>query len=145
MRRCEWSVRSPSKRTNRCLPWASTAFTSRPLRRSSQRSFEWRGCGISIDLISVPTSAAPTRCAARWMLSPSGMPEGYEAGAALVAHELSVEAERDVVRHLRACLLLERRRVEHQQERAAGRAVEDHAQDGPVVLRASFRPAHEDR
>ena len=38
MRRCEWSVRSPSKRRNRCLPWASTERTPRPCRRSGQRS-----------------------------------------------------------------------------------------------------------
>ena len=30
MRRCEWIVRSPSKRRKRCLPWASTAVTARP-------------------------------------------------------------------------------------------------------------------
>src|SRR2546430_10275539 len=43
------------------------------------------------------SSAAPTRRAARWMLSPSGMPQGYErppGGLPLRAHELAVEAER---------------------------------------------------
>ena len=30
MRRCEWMTRSPSKRSSRCLPRASTAVTARP-------------------------------------------------------------------------------------------------------------------
>ena len=30
MRRCEWIVSPPSKRRNRCLPWASTERTARP-------------------------------------------------------------------------------------------------------------------
>ena len=51
MRRCECSVRSPSKRTKRCLPWASTARTARPASRSGQRSMPCRGCGVSIDSI----------------------------------------------------------------------------------------------
>ena len=38
MRRCEWIVRPPSKRRNRCLPCASTARTARPASRSGQRS-----------------------------------------------------------------------------------------------------------
>ena len=38
MRRCEWIVRPPSKRMNRCLPCASTDVTARPARRSSQRA-----------------------------------------------------------------------------------------------------------
>ena len=53
----------------------------RAVRRSAQRSFAWRGWGISIDLISLPTSAAPTRRAARWMLSPSGMAGRLRIGA----------------------------------------------------------------
>src|SRR4051794_14696186 len=72
MRRCECSVRSPSKRTNRCLPWASTLRTPRPWSRSGQRSAAWRGCGVSIETISLPTSAARSRLAAWWMVSPSG-------------------------------------------------------------------------
>src|SRR4051794_1556080 len=72
MRRCECSVRSPSKRMNRCLPRASTARTPRPSRRSGQRSIVWRGWGVSIATIGLPTNAAPTRRAAEWMVSPSG-------------------------------------------------------------------------
>ena len=34
MRRCEWIVSSPSKRSSRCLPIASTARTARPSSRS---------------------------------------------------------------------------------------------------------------
>ncbi len=36
--RCECSVIPPSKRRNRCLPWASTARIERPARSSGQRS-----------------------------------------------------------------------------------------------------------
>src|SRR6185503_6855177 len=72
IRRCEWSVRSPPKRRKRCLPCASTLSTSRPARRSGQRSIAWRGCGVSIATTSLPTRAAPTRRAAAWIVSPSG-------------------------------------------------------------------------
>ncbi len=48
IRRWEWTTRPPSKRRNRCLPWASTDSTARPARRSGQRSERWRGCGVRI-------------------------------------------------------------------------------------------------
>src|SRR3712207_3738985 len=72
MRRWEWTVRSPSKRMNRCLPRASTARTARPPRRSGQRSMACRGWGVSISTIGRPINAAPTRLAAEWIVSPSG-------------------------------------------------------------------------
>src|SRR5688500_17914010 len=70
--RWEWSVSSPSKRMNRCLPCASTESTGRPASRSGQRSIACRACGVSIATISFPTSTAPTRRAAAWIVSPSG-------------------------------------------------------------------------
>src|SRR5215210_7030514 len=72
MRRCEWSISPPSKRTSRCLPSASTERTSRPASHSGQRSRPCRGCGVSFDSIALATSASPTRRAALWMVSPSG-------------------------------------------------------------------------
>src|SRR6478609_7392465 len=73
MRRCEWIVSPPSKRIIRCLPCASTARTPRPASFSGQWSLPKRGWGVSIDSISWPTSAPPTRFAAVRIVSPSGM------------------------------------------------------------------------
>ena len=52
-------TRSPSKRRNRCLPWASTASTTRPPRRSGQRSLPKRGCGVAISSGHAPVEDRP--------------------------------------------------------------------------------------
>ena len=59
MRRCEWIVSPPSKRRNRCLPWASTDRTARPARRSGQRSRPKRGCGVASSSGTCPSSTGP--------------------------------------------------------------------------------------
>ena len=64
IRRWLWSVRSPSKRMNRCLPWVSTARTSRPASRSGQRSAAWRRCGVTISSGTRPTRTGRMRFAA---------------------------------------------------------------------------------
>ena len=64
MRRCEWSVRSPSKRRNRCLPWASTAVTARPASRSGQRSRRVARMR-RLDRAGSRAPRAPRRCGSR--------------------------------------------------------------------------------
>src|ERR1700692_2546038 len=73
MRRCEWIVRPPAKRRNRCLPWASTDSTTRPPRRSGQRSERWRAWGARISSGTRPSSTGRIRLAAWWIVSPSGI------------------------------------------------------------------------
>jgi len=48
--------------------------------------------------------------------------------------ELAVEAERDVVRDLRPCQLVQRRRVQHEQERVALTRVEHDREEDTLVL-----------
>ena len=62
IRRCEWSVRSPSKRRNRCLPWASTDATARSASRSGQRSRRGAGAGSR----STRSLARPARRGPAW-------------------------------------------------------------------------------
>ena len=74
MRRCECSVRSPSKRTNRCLPCASTertAATGQALRPAVGLVARMR----REDLLGTrwSSSTARTRRAALWIVSPSGI------------------------------------------------------------------------
>ncbi len=64
IRRCEWIVSPPSKRRNRCLPWASTDCTTRPSRRSGQRSIRKRGCGVATSSGTWPWRIGRIRLAA---------------------------------------------------------------------------------
>src|SRR5687767_3382651 len=80
MRRCEWIVRPPSKRRNRCLPRASTERTARPASRSGQRSRPKRGCGVSSASGTCPSSTGRMRFAWKWIVSPSGIHLRVRAG-----------------------------------------------------------------
>ena len=63
IRRWEWISSPPSKCTNRCLPWASTAVTARPASFSGQRSRPKRGCGV-VSSGTWPASTGRMRLAA---------------------------------------------------------------------------------
>jgi hypothetical protein len=64
MRRCEWIVRPPSKRSSRCLPSASTPVTARPASRSGQPARARRGCGVAISSGTWPARTGRIRLAA---------------------------------------------------------------------------------
>src|SRR4051794_18967463 len=70
MRRCECTVRPPSKRSSRCLPRASTDSSRRPSSACSPDR-RWRGCGTSTRT-TCPTRGASLR-AARRSVCPSGI------------------------------------------------------------------------
>src|SRR4051794_20704632 len=74
-------TRSPSKRMKRFLPWASTASTRRPARRSGQRSRPKRGCTVAISSGTRPASTGRMRLAAWWIVSPSGIEQEPLLGA----------------------------------------------------------------
>ena len=59
---------------------ASTPRTARPASRSGQRSRAARGCGVRIASGTCPSSSGRIRCAAWWMVSPSGMRCGNAPG-----------------------------------------------------------------
>ena len=137
MRRCEWSVRSPSNRMKRCLPWASTLRTGRPSRRSGQRSIACRGCGVSIETISRPTSAAPTLRAAAWIVSPSGTER--ELPRPLPEPELDQQLLDRRAHDRLAVEALERELLEPPAADVLGERLECLAQPAPPPARAAAR------
>ena len=62
------------------MPSASTLVTARPASRSGQRSRAARGWGVRIASGTCPCSTGRIRCAAWWMVSPSGMRCGNAPG-----------------------------------------------------------------
>ena len=83
MRRWECSVRSPSKRMKQVL--AVRVHGARPAGpRAARASGPWRGAAAASRSrrSACPPARAPTRRAAAWMVSPSGMPLRVAGGRA---------------------------------------------------------------